>query len=151
MYRLTTYSSFIIYLCFIVYSNEQNVTESEVPVPTRIILDESEMASLRDQAMANASISLSNTSLSDLQNDNDTIRLHQQYRERNREKRLQAIKKQILERRRISSSLNSTFPALTQTEIDYIAQTYDRLRRSSIIPGSATTTAATTESNDDNR
>lgn len=152
MYRITTYSYFIIFFCCLVYCNEQNDTDSdELAVPTRIILDESEIASLRDQAMANASIGLSNTSLTDLQNDNDTIRLNQQHRERNRHIRLESIKNQILLRRRLSSSVNSTFPALTDTEIDYIAQTYERLRRSSIYPATATTattTTTTTESND---
>ncbi|KFM79953.1 hypothetical protein X975_02516, partial [Stegodyphus mimosarum] len=76
------------------------------PSPLIHIINSSSATALQEEAIANFSYSVSNTSLSDIERDNLTQSLQQRYRERKKQERIIIIQANILHRLRMDRQPN---------------------------------------------
>lgn len=98
--------------------------------PTSLVrvVDPSDAAELEVQAIANASSTLSNISLADIENDNITHTLQMKYRERKRQERLFVIQTQILQRLRIQKQPNITSSIFSEDDQKKIEMLVGRMQ-----------------------
>ncbi|XP_054719275.1 bone morphogenetic protein 7-like [Uloborus diversus] len=91
------------------------------------VLNVSSTAGLQEEAIANASSTLSNTSLTDIENDNITHSLQMRYRERKKQERIIVIQAQILHRLRMDRQPNISNPIFSEDEQKKIAMILERM------------------------
>lgn len=87
-------------------------------------------STLPEEALANLSSSLSNTSLADIENDNLTHSLQLRYRERKKQERIIVIQAQILHRLRMNRQPNISASIFSEDEQRKIAVLFERMHNS---------------------
>ncbi|GFR18909.1 TGF_BETA_2 domain-containing protein [Trichonephila clavata] len=92
------------------------------------ILNITSAAELQEEAIANASSFLSNTSLADIENDNLTHALQLQYRKRKKQERISLIRNQILSRLHMNRQPNISTSIFSEDEQMKIAMFMERLQ-----------------------
>ncbi|XP_023234382.1 bone morphogenetic protein 4-like isoform X2 [Centruroides sculpturatus] len=118
-----------VYLAIVAWLGADGRTLQISPTPLLTIIDPSAAATLEEETTANASTSLSNTSLADLQTDNVTQRLQLRYRERKKQERLFLIQAQILQRLGISRQPNITSPYISDDERSRMTQLFEKMHQ----------------------
>ncbi|PRD26890.1 UNVERIFIED_CONTAM: hypothetical protein NCL1_36865 [Trichonephila clavipes] len=92
------------------------------------ILNITSAAEFQEEAIANASSLLSNTSLADIENDNLTHALQLQYRKRKKQERISLIRNQILSRLHMNRQPNISTSIFSEDEQMKIAMFMERLQ-----------------------
>ncbi|XP_035222723.1 transforming growth factor beta-2 proprotein-like isoform X2 [Stegodyphus dumicola] len=101
------------------------------PSPLIHIINSSSATALQEEAIANFSNSVSNTSLSDIERDNLTQSLQQRYRERKKQERIIIIQANILHRLRMDRQPNITSSHLSEDQQKKLAIIVEHMNNNS--------------------
>ncbi|GIY51027.1 TGF_BETA_2 domain-containing protein [Caerostris extrusa] len=109
-------------------SDDLSETLRQSPSSILRILNISSAAEFHEEAIANASLLLSNISLTDIENDNLTHALQLQLRKRKKMERISTIRNQILTRLHMNEQPNISTPIFSEDEQMKIAMFMERLQ-----------------------